>query len=111
MDVVERIKIKAKEKGLSIRALEEKLGIGNGTIGKWNRQAARADTLINVANYLQISIDWLLLGKENGNLSEEEQQLIEAYRTADPIMKAGARKILDVKEDDNRERLSTSRTG
>lgn len=96
MDIVERVKVKAKEKGLSIRALEENLGIGNGTIGKWNKQAARADSLITVASYLQVSIDWLLLGKEIGELTIEEQRLLKAYRIAAPAMQEAARKILDV---------------
>lgn len=83
MDIVERIKLQCKEKGTSMCALEKKLGFGNGNIRRWNTQTPGSDKIIAVANALEISIDYLLTGKEAADLTPEEQQLVDYYRQAD----------------------------
>lgn len=109
MGIVERIQIKVKEKGTNIKTLEKEIGIGNGTIRRWNERSPQCDKISLVANYLQVSIDWLVFGKENENLTEKEQQLIESYRTATLGIQDAVDKLLDVKNE--QERLSDSRTG
>lgn len=83
MDIVQRIKTKCKENGTNISNLEKNLGIGNGNIRRWNTQNPGSDKVIEVANALNVSIDWLLTGKEIGKLSEDEQKLVDLYRMAD----------------------------
>lgn len=60
MGIVDRIRERST---LSITKLEEKLNLGNGTIGKWEKSSPSADKLIKVADELHCSVDYLL-GKE-----------------------------------------------
>lgn len=83
MTIYDRIKIKADEKNISIKALERKVGLGNGIIKRWEKTSPQCNKLEKVANYLQVSIEWLITGKENDHLSDEENQIIDAYKHAD----------------------------
>lgn len=60
--VYENIKELCSKKNLSIRRLEMKSELSNGTIGKWNRPNARpsADSLIRVAKALGVSVEKLM---------------------------------------------------
>ena len=60
MDLYEKIKMLTAEKKMSIRQLEEKLGFGNGTINRWRKNTPGVDKLEKVANYFNVSIDYLL---------------------------------------------------
>lgn len=80
MGLVERIKIKCKEKSTTMNALEKALNIGNGNIRRWNDNVPSADRLLKVANSLDTSVDWLLTGKEHGDLTPEEQRLVDTFR-------------------------------
>ncbi len=108
MDIVERIKLKLKQKNISIKSYEKEIGLGNGTIAKWEKQMPRIDKLILVANTLQVSLDWLVFGKENNELNEDERQLLEAYQQADAGTQRSVRKLLDIPE--NESKLSESQT-
>lgn len=80
MDIYERIQIKAIEKGISIKALEKEVGIGNGVIKKWGSSSPQCNKLLLVANYLHVSLDWLVTGESNDyNLSENEKELLESF--------------------------------
>lgn len=79
-------------KQIDQKKLGEILNIGNGTISNWEvgRTEPSIDYLIKIADFFQCSVDELL-GREDyitGNiivqgidLSSEEQQLIELYKT------------------------------
>ncbi len=64
---VDLIRTLAKNRGLSITKLEEVLGFGNGTIGKWTKQSPSCDKLSAVANYLSVSVDFLLNGSNESH--------------------------------------------
>lgn len=63
MDLYEKIKILANEKKISIRQLEEALGFGNGVINRWRKNTPGVDKVQLVANYFDVSVDYLL-GRE-----------------------------------------------
>lgn len=46
----------AKERGISIKALEEAAGLGNGAIGKWRTLKPNIGNLEKVANCLGVSV-------------------------------------------------------
>lgn len=46
----------AKERGISVKALEEATGLGNGTIGKWKTLKPNLGNLEKVAAYLGVSV-------------------------------------------------------
>ncbi|EGO8331475.1 helix-turn-helix transcriptional regulator [Enterococcus faecalis] len=63
MNTYEIIKDLAKEKGISIRQLEINFGYSNGYIGSWKRQTPNSNELSRLADYFDVSVDYLL-GRE-----------------------------------------------
>lgn len=61
MDLHLRLKELCKSRGTSIAALESRLGMGNGTIGKWwkNGRVPNYANLSSVANALETTIAYL----------------------------------------------------
>jgi len=64
MNTKEIVKELASKRKLTIAELERNLNIANGTIGKWGRQKPSIDTLQKLADYFQVSVDYLL-GRED----------------------------------------------
>lgn len=58
--LVERIRQACKKEGLSVNQLEKELKLSHGLVKRWEKYAPASDTLLNVANRLKVSIDWLL---------------------------------------------------
>lgn len=85
MTLVDRIKIKCKEKNTSMNALEGELGFGNGTLRRWDERTPGADRLLILANRLEVSVDWLLTGKDANELTSDELKLVELYRNTNDI--------------------------
>ena len=109
MSIVERIKEKCKEKNTSMNALEKKLGLGNGTIRTWDVKEPGSSKVILVAESLGLSLDYLLTGKEYGELTQEEKTLVDYYRHADA---RGKRRIIQTAEMESQElESSTSKIG
>ena len=52
MGIVDRIQIKLKQDSSSIKALDRELGIGNGTIRRWNERSTQCDKIVKAAEYL-----------------------------------------------------------
>lgn len=105
MDIVERIKEKSRQKGTNIATLEKELGIGNGVIRRWNDRKPRAEQVYKIAVCLNTTVEWLLTGKESGNLTPEEQLLVDHYRQADD---RGKRNIMKTAENESAELESSA---
>lgn len=57
----QRIKELCEEKGTTINKLENELGIGISSIQKWkNTYSPSMDKIIKIANYFNVSVDYLL---------------------------------------------------
>lgn len=78
--LTETIKNLCNAHGISIPKLEEKLGFGAGTISKWKKSAPGADKLVKVAEYFQVSTDYLLGLNINMPYSALEQTLLNDFR-------------------------------
>ena len=80
MSVLYKIKDLANEKGVSLSELERSIGISNGSISKWEKSSPKADTLQKVADYFNVSVDYLL-GRTNKRnyyeLTEKDEKNIE----------------------------------
>ncbi len=83
MGLVENIRYLCKEIGMSIPKLERHLGFGKGAIYKWEKSSPTIDNLEKVADYLKVSVDYLL---DRGNVFDlgpyirderEEQGILE----------------------------------
>ncbi len=60
MSLVENIKSLCSDIGISIPKLEVILGLSRGSIYNWDKNSPSIDKLEKVANYLKVSIDYLL---------------------------------------------------
>lgn len=64
MDTVERIKAICKERGIAISRLERECGFSNGYIRGLREGQMPSNRLFKVAEYLELSPDYLVTGKE-----------------------------------------------
>ena len=108
-ELIQRIEEAAKGKGLTFNRIERDCGLGNGTIKRWSTQSPRLDKLVLVADYIGVSLDYIVHGtlrtdsspkgeepdleaeKERQGLtcdglplSEDEVDLIAMYRLLPP---------------------------
>lgn len=70
MNLYERIQELAKSKNISIRQLEEKLGLANATIRRWGTQNPGIDKVQAVAKFFHVSVDYLLGNEELTSIKE-----------------------------------------
>jgi len=78
--LVERIKTLCKEKKTTIAELERKSGISNGQIRKWDTSIPGVDKLNAIADYFDVSTDFLLGRtdkKRYYDLTEKDEQDIQ----------------------------------
>lgn len=81
----ERIEALCAERGMTISALEKEIGLGSGTILKWDhRKGPSADKLSRVADYFHVSVDYLL-GRE---VDEAERDALAEQLARDPEYRA-----------------------
>ncbi len=85
MQIVERIKEICKQKGTTMGTLEKELGLGNGSIRRWDTKTPGADKILLIANRLEVSTDWLLTGNAPKEITADEKKLVELYRNTNEI--------------------------
>lgn len=95
MSIVDKIRTLSKQKGLSITELEKVLGLGNGTIGKWNKQSPSCNKVKLVADFFSVSIDYLVNGVEN-NLTVNNGAEIDTIQNNDISMGETSEELLRV---------------
>lgn len=98
--VRDRIKALANARGIGLPKLEMELGFGNGTIVKWNKSSPSADKLQKVADYFDVSIDYLLGREETDN--DEIMELREQLRR-----QPGMRILFDASKNATTEQLES----
>lgn len=74
MDTYEIIKGLAKEKNISIRQLEMNFDYSNGYIGSWKRQTPKSTELVRLADYFNVSVDYLLGRTDNPSQANDDTQ-------------------------------------
>ena len=80
------IKDLAMKKKISVAELERTLGFGNGSISKWNKQSPSVDKLNKVADYFDVSVDYLLgrtntrSKKDNSKVALDDNDIIMTWR-------------------------------
>ena len=115
-ELIQRIEEAAKGKGLTFNRIERDCGLGNGTIKRWSTQSPRLDKLVLVADYIGVSLDYIVHGtlrtdsspkgeepdleaeKERQGLTcdglplaEDEVDLVAMYRLLPPSHREGRR--------------------
>lgn len=82
MSIIIKIKTIAKERGYTLASLERELGLGNGTIRRWDNTLPSADKLLKVAELLGVSVDYLLKDTPQGTtpgLDEKTAEILSMY--------------------------------
>ncbi|MGZ7441923.1 helix-turn-helix domain-containing protein [Paenibacillus sp. TH7-28] len=66
LSIYERIELLIKNAGLTKKAFCLKLGISTGNLGDWKRKKSTpsSNKLIEIANFFDVSLDWLMIGRE-----------------------------------------------
>jgi transcriptional regulator with XRE-family HTH domain len=64
MTPFERVKYLSDKQGISINALEERIGLSKNTLYSWKKKTPGVDKLKLVADYFDVSTDYLL-GRTN----------------------------------------------
>lgn len=99
-EIADRIKISAKEKGISLKDLLLNLNLNINTVSELSKgKAISFLSIANIADVLDVSVDYLLGRTENKFVdvatNEEYLLLIAAYK-AKPSMQAAVRQLLGV---------------
>lgn len=84
MGIVERIQFLCEKNNIKIRPLEEHLNFANGSIKRWDISSPSCDRALKVANYFDVSVDWLITGNEySTKLRVDEIKLLSLYNELD----------------------------
>lgn len=70
MGLYENVKEAAKSKGYSINRLEKELGFARSYISKFKNITPSADKIQKIADFLGVTSEFLMNGKENSSQSE-----------------------------------------
>lgn len=75
MNSVEKVKELCKERKIPISKLEKDLGYANGYIGQLRKGVFPSDRLIQIAEYLGVSTDYILIGDgEDSELTTRDRR-------------------------------------
>ena len=101
MLIVERIDNLLKERNLNRVALAEAIGIKPQNISAWSVRGTvpAGDICLKIAEYLNVSIEWLICGKEGG-LNNEERWVLSQWKSLDVVQKDTVRTLLEKWESD-----------
>lgn len=70
MNAVERVKTICKERKIPISKLESDCGFANGYIGQLRKGVFPDDRILKIAEYLNVSADYLMTGKDVDDIVE-----------------------------------------
>ena len=104
MNSVERVKTICKDRKIPISKLERDLGYSNGYIGQLRKGTFPNDRLKEIAEYLEVSIDYLMTGEETKGyyLNEETSKMAQ-----DIFENKELRMLFDAAQDASPEDLET----
>jgi SOS-response transcriptional repressor LexA len=93
-EIVKRVDLAIKDKGTSRPSVCKALKISNSTFTYWEKGSMPSvDKLFKVAIYLDVSIFWLLTGKDEAGLTPEQRDLLRNY---DKLDKRDRQTVLDL---------------
>lgn len=78
MTTFDRVKELCRKHGITVVQLEEKVGFGRNSMYSWKVNNPSSDRLEKVADYFNVSIDYLL-----GRTEEKDIQTIAAHHDGD----------------------------
>lgn len=93
MSLLENIQTICKNHGISVPKLEKEIGLGNGAIYKWSISSPTADKLQKVADYFNVSTDYLL-GRADPVTPVDEPEIFAIQRAAKNMSPVDKKKML-----------------
>lgn len=99
MGIVDRIKMLAESKGMTVADVGEALGMGRTGIYRWNKSSPSVDKLQKVADYFDVSLDFLL-GREKENEDRTIMQINRKAMEMTPEQREKALRIWEAAFDD-----------
>ena len=99
MQIVERIDKSLHSKALTRVQLAPQVGITPATISAWNTRGTipAADVAIKIADFLGVSVEWLITGHDPDGLTESDRELLNMYHLLDERDKEDVRGIIEGK--------------
>ena len=89
MDMKQRIKDLCQKHGISMNALEKKLGLGIGYISKLGKTVPSTKKIQLIADYFQVSVDYIMTGKEKESaFTPESAHIVAKLRNDVELVKA-----------------------
>ncbi|MBZ4670592.1 MAG: helix-turn-helix domain protein [Oscillospiraceae bacterium] len=89
-----RIQYLMEQNNITSSKLCSDLGLAKSSITDWKKGKAKpsVEALIKISRYFNVSLDWLITGKEyEKKISDEELEILEIYNRLDSEKKAEAR--------------------
>lgn len=82
MNFSERLEMLLAEKKETRTHLAEVIGITNQSFSDWKKRGTipNADIVLKIANYFNVSVDWLITGTEKENITHEDADFIYKLR-------------------------------
>lgn len=90
---IDRLNEALRKKNISGNMLCKILEIPNANYTNWKKQTPKGETLKQIANVLNVSVDWLL--EREGALEPDKVQLLKNYDSCD---EAGKETIISIAE-------------
>lgn len=78
MNSVERVKDICRDRKIPISKLEKDLGFSNGYVGQLRRGVFPDDRLGKIADYLGVTVDYLMNGEKPSNKAKDERDIKQA---------------------------------
>lgn len=86
MTLVDKIRALANQKDMSLPQLEVELGLGNGTISRWRSSSPNTDKLQKIADYFNVSMDYLL-GRDICLNKRDQHSIDEILANTEQLLK------------------------
>ncbi|MBP1041262.1 helix-turn-helix transcriptional regulator [Vagococcus sp. BWB3-3] len=101
MTVLEVIKRLANEKNVSLAEVERAVGLSNGAITKWAKSSPSSDKLVRIADYFNVSVDYLL-GRTDDSTEDKNYFMIQRKaKRMTPEQREKTLRILEATFDDD----------
>lgn len=98
-----------KKANYTNKKITEELNLSKNLIGNYKEnKIPKTEILYNLSQKLGTTMEYLLTGKESYTMSEEEKNLIEAYKKADAGRQESVRTLLNLPEPAGKSSTSTS---
>ncbi len=94
---IDRLESKLKEKNCTQSELANQIGIRRPTISEWKKNGSipSGDVCLRIADYLNVSVRWLISGQEEKQLSNQDKELLAKINDLTPAQKESILMMID----------------